>query len=411
MRYLYSILFYVISPFILSYLKKRGQMNPDYKLYWGERFGIKLVNKSTKPIIWLHAVSVGETRAMAKLISLLELHYSQYQILITHMTPTARNTAHHLYPNAIIQYIPYDLPHAIANFYKTFKPVLGLIMETEIWPNLVHYASKHSVPIYLINARLSDKSFKWYKRINWLLKPILNSFTGILCQDQNSANNFKKLGFIKNISILGNTKFDIIIDDGVFDFVKYLKQNIVHKKVVVFASTRDGEEYSLMKALPKDFNYLIIFVPRHPERFDEVETLFKKFKYQKRSSNQPIYSDTQIFLGDSMGEMMAYYSIADVAVIGGSFGNFGGQNLIEPLYLHKPVIFGLGMFNFAKISGDAIADGCAIQVKDVKECFATIDKLLNDESEYNKLSANCATFISRYQGASQAILDIIKQHL
>ncbi|MDQ5922161.1 MAG: 3-deoxy-D-manno-octulosonic-acid transferase [Pseudomonadota bacterium] len=411
MRYLYSILLYIISPFILFYLKKRGQMNPDYKLNWGERFGIKLINKSKKPLIWLHAVSVGETRAMAKLVLLLESEYPEYQMLITHMTPTGRTTAGTLYPKALLHYLPYDMPHAIINFYKTFKPKLGLIIETEIWPNLIHYAPKYNIPIYLINARLSDKSFKWYKKIKWVLKPILNDFTGILCQDQNSAKNFKSLGFKKEIPIFGNTKFDIIVNENIFLISKFLKQNIQNKKVVVFASTRDGEEKLIIEALPKKFDYLIIIIPRHPERFSEVENLLKQLKYQKRSDNKPIYNDTQILLGDSMGEMMAYYSMADIAVIGGSFSNCGGQNLIEPLYLHKPVIFGKSMFNFAKIAEDSLNHECAIQVDNINSSFNAIDDLFTNENKYKQLSANCSNFISIYQGASQSILNVVKQHI
>src|SRR3990167_9130549 len=148
MRYLYSCLLYLIAPFIPVYLYKRAKKNPDYSLHWNERFGFNLKNNSKKPIVWLHAVSVGETRAISKIVELLTKNYPQYKILITQMTPTGRATAKQLYPQAILHYIPYDLPHAVINFYKTFKPQIGIIMETEIWPNLIHYAKQYNIPLF-----------------------------------------------------------------------------------------------------------------------------------------------------------------------------------------------------------------------------------------------------------------------
>lgn len=413
MRYIYSGLLYLIAPFIPLYLRKRAKKNPNYALFWNERYGYKLNNNTKKPIIWIHAVSVGETRAMAKLVSLIEEEYPQYQLLITQMTPTGRDTARNLYPNAELHYIPYDLPHAVMSFYKTFKPKLGLIMETEIWPNLIYYANKYKTPLYLINARLSDRSFNSYHKVKWMIKPILNNFVGILAQDQNSANNFVKLGFSNKLEIIGNTKFDIVIDNKVFEIAKFLKQNITNKKVVAFASTREGEEKLILKALPEKFDYLIIIIPRHPERFAEVENLIieKGLIYQKRSNNNPIDINTQVMLGDSLGEMFAYYAISDLAVIGGSFLDAGGQNLIEPIYLHKPVLFGSSMFNFSQIAENALKDKCAVQVQNPIECFIKLEELLHNTKLYEELVDNCSNFIARYQGASKAILEVVKTHL
>ena len=180
MRFIYSLLIYIIAPFIPFYLKKRAKKNPKYSEFWKERFGFNLKNTSTKPIIWLHAVSVGETRAMYKLVYLLHEKYPQYQLLITSMTPTGRDTASNLYPFANLHYLPYDLPHAINSFYNTFKPVIGVIMETEVWPNLLHSAKNHNIPLYIINARLSDKSLRGYFKAKWIILPALNTVTSIL---------------------------------------------------------------------------------------------------------------------------------------------------------------------------------------------------------------------------------------
>ena len=228
MRYIYSILVYLLAPFIPFYLKKRARKNPKYALFWNERFGFKLHNMSTKQIIWLHAVSVGETRAMHKLVNLLHQQYPQYQILITQMTPTGRDTAQNLYPFAILHYLPYDLPHAVHNFYRVFKPVIGIIMETEIWPNLFYGATKYNVPLYIVNARLSNKSLHGYLRFSWFIRPVLNNVTSILCQDKLSENNFSKLAYVGNLKTVGNTKFDLVLEDRVLDIIKlfHVKQKL-----------------------------------------------------------------------------------------------------------------------------------------------------------------------------------------
>jgi len=407
-------------PLLPLYLKKRGRKNCEYNYNWHERFGVNLKNIIDKPIIWIHAVSVGEIRAAARLIGLIEEKYPQYQILVTQMTPTGRATAKSLYPNVILHYIPYDLPHAVINFYKTFKPKIGLIMETEIWPNLIHYADKYQTPLFLINARLSIKSFRGYNRIRFLLKPILNKFSAILSQDQTTRDNFVKLGFTGQGVVVGNTKFDLNVDNEHFILAKELKQTVGNRKVVIFASTRDGEEKLIIKHI-KSQNYLIIIVPRHLERFKLVEQLLleHKIKYIRRSENKPLSADTQVFLGDSMGEMFMYYAMSDLAVMGGSLNNFGGQNLIEPIFLDKPVIIGPSTYNFAKIAQDAVHDRCAIQVEDIAECFVTIEKLIDSgklesegsNEEYKQMVLACKTFSKQFQGASQRTLDFISKYI
>ena len=412
MRIIYSILIYLIAPFIPLYLTKRAKKNSDYKLFWNERFGFNLQNKTNHPIIWIHAVSVGETRAVSKLIELLELQYPDYKIMLTQMTPTGRNTAKKLYPNAYLHYIPYDMPHAVINFYKTFKPVIGLIMETEIWPNLIYYAKKLQIPLFLINARLSDRSFRSYYKARFMIIPVLNNLKGILCQDINTNNNFKQLGYSGKLDIMGSIKFDLTVDKSNYVLANFLKSTNFIRKIIAFGSTRNGEEQLILDAMPTNFEHLIIIIPRHPERFKDVEQLLinKNLKYQKRSANQVIKNDTQVILGDSLGEIFAYYIMADIVIIGGSFLPLGGQNIIEPLYVHKPVIFGASMYNFMQISKDALDTGCALQVNNILECFILIDRLLKEPTKYKELSDNCSTFISRYQGASQIVIDHIKAY-
>lgn len=413
-RYLYSFIFYLISPFIPLYLKKRSLKNKGYSLFWSERFGINL-KPINQPVIWIHAVSVGETLATSKIIEILNQNYLNYKILITQMTPTGRATAQKSFPNVLVHYLPYDMPYAVKNFYATFKPKLALIMETEIWPNLTYYAKHFKVPIYLINARLSEKSFNSYRKITFFISKILNYFDGILGQNAETINRFKDLGYKGPTYIVGNTKFDIIAPkESIYELSKFLTSEIKDKKIVVFASTRDGEEKLIIEELlTHPISYLVIIVPRHPDRFMEIEQYLieNNVIYQKRSDNKAILPNTQVLLGDSMGEMFAYYNMATLAVIGGSFNNSGGQNPIEAIYCEKPVIFGPSMFNFSTISSDLIKYNCATQANDLKECFKEIDNLVSNLEYYKSKVNNCKKFIDEHRGASQKIIEVVKTHL
>lgn len=413
MRVIYSGLLYLLVPLIPLYLKKRGKKNPQYLENWHERFGWNLVNPTTKPIIWLHSVSVGETRAMSKLVELFHENLPEYQILITTMTPTGRETAKNLYPYAHIHYVPYDLSFSVQRFYKTFKPKLGIILETEIWPNLIHFAAHNAIPLYLVNARLSNRSYIGYRRFKTVLVSILNNLAGILCQDSNTLNNFAKLNYSGKLELVGNTKFDLSINNDIKQIITQFKTMFAGRKVVTFASTRDGEEELILNNLNFSENVLYLIIPRHPERFIVLEELLieRKLNYQKRSENNLIRNNTQVVIGDSMGEMLAYYASSYLAVIGGSFKDFGGQNPLEAIFMQIPVIFGNSMYNFAEVSRNCLADGCAQQIKNITELSIVIHDLVSNNESYDLLKLNCSNFINKYQGASQRIFDIVKQSL
>ena len=409
MRLVYSLATYLLAPILPLYLIKRGRKNPAYLYNWNERFGINLVKSSQKPIIWLHSVSVGETRAMQKLVELISSNLSNYQILITTMTPTGRQTAQTLYPQAIVHYVPYDISFCVKSFYKNFKPKIGIIMETEIWPNLIHFAERSKTSLYLVNARLSNRSFKGYNRFKLALLPILNKFNGILCQDVNSENNFSKLGYNGNLQTVGNTKFDLVFDDSNKNKIIELQKIFNNRKIITFASTRDGEEEILLNNIDLNQNVTYLVIPRHPERFIELENLLKKnnITYCKRSENKKINSETKVVIGDSMGEMLAYYALSYLVVIGGSFKDFGGQNPIEALYMEKPVIFGSSMFNFMDVAKNSVSIGCAIQVDSPTELKVLINNLVEDDDRYNTLKNHCLEFINQYCGASESVFSII----
>lgn len=410
---IYDGVLYLITPLILLYLKKRGRKNPDYLKNWHERFGFSLVNPNpNKGVIWLHSVSVGETRAMQMLVKLIKEQYSNKQILITTMTPTGRATAKSLYPDAIVHYIPYDLPHAVDAFYKTFNPDFGIIMETEVWPNLIRSAKKHHIPLYLANARLSNKSYNGYRKAKILILPILKHLSAIFTQDANTKSNFIKLGFTGKIINMGNTKFDLVhpatFDKNLTNLQKIFKTT---KKIVTFASSRDGEEKLFIQQIKNHpiENVVYLIIPRHPERFSEVEDLLiqHELKYQRRSHNQVIDDTTQVVLGDSMGEMLEYYTLSYIVLMGGSFLNCGGQNPIEVFYMNKPVIFGPSMFNFADVATNSLVYKCALNVETLNDGFIKLQEVLANDSLYQTLTANCSRFISVYTGASARILAAI----
>jgi 3-deoxy-D-manno-octulosonic-acid transferase len=413
MRKLYSFLTYCATPFIPLYLTKRGKKNPDYNSNWNERFGVHLTNTSQKPIIWLHSVSVGETRAMIKMVELLEKKHPEYQILITTMTPTGRETAKQLYPNAIINYVPYDIPFCINSFLNAFSPTVCVIMETEIWPNLIYFTHSRNIPIILANARLSDKSYQGYKRFSWVLNPILNSITAILCQDGNTKLNFDKLNYLGKLSNTGNTKFDLELNADTFVKIGLFKKVIDHRKIIVFASTREGEEELIINSLDFSLDVVYLIIPRHPERFEQIAELLENLniKYQRRSNMRKLDLDTKIVIGDSMGEMLAYYAVSHLAVIGGSFGGFGGQSPIEALFMGIPVVFGPSMYNFRTVAKTAIENNCAIQVSDASELAETIRNLINHEHEYNHIRNNCIEYINKNKGASERVVKVIAKYL
>ncbi|MBY0346299.1 MAG: 3-deoxy-D-manno-octulosonic acid transferase, partial [Neisseriaceae bacterium] len=344
-HFFYTTLWQIAPPFLRWYLRNRARRAPDYLLHWDERFpkANTTPHQAPKAVIWIHAVSVGETHAAASLINALQKRYPNRPILLTQMTPTGRNAAQSRYPNVHVAYLPYDKSTYMEQFLRTYEPSLALMMETEIWPNLLTLCKKNDIPTYLVNARLSEKSAQGYKRIQHLATPAIQKFTHIAAQTAADAARYEALG-ASHVTVCGNTKYDQapqINNVGLTEnFKRRLAANHANRPVWIAASTRaqktQHEERLLLEAwLPYQAEALCILVPRHPERFDAVEGLATKLGYvvQRRSDNLPLNPNTTIWLGDSMGEMASYYACADVAFIGGSLLPLGGQNLIEPASL------------------------------------------------------------------------------
>jgi 3-deoxy-D-manno-octulosonic-acid transferase len=415
MRLAYNIMLWLLLPYIFLHLWWRARKQPAYLKHLGERFGRYQV-RGKQPLIWLHTVSVGETRAAATLIQRLRETYPHHQILLTHTTPTGRATSEQLYGDDVIRvYLPYDYPFAVRRFLHHFQPSIGILLETEIWFNLVHACHTAQIPLLLLNARLSEKSARGYARFEQLSRNALAQLSAIAAQTNDDAKRIEQLGG-ENVTITGNLKFDIKPPAAMLELGKQLREQFgKQRKIFLAASTREGEEALLIKALQQHNipDLLLIIVPRHPQRFSEVATLLQKhdIRFQHRSEQQPIRAETQVVLGDSMGEMFAYYASADLAFIGGSLLPYGGQNLIEACAVGTPVLIGPYTFNFSDATRLAIDAGAAIQIRDAQTLMRQLSSLINNREHLAEMQQQGIAFIQRNRGATNKTLACISQIL
>jgi 3-deoxy-D-manno-octulosonic-acid transferase len=408
----YTLLLCALLPRALLHLLWRARRERAYLEHVPERFGYYDFN-AQRPVIWIHAVSVGETRAAEPLIRLLQRAHPRHRILLTHMTPTGRETGEALYGDDVLRgYLPYDFPSAVARFLDHFQPAAGVLLETEVWPNLIHACHARNVPLFLVNARLSDKSFRRYRRFGALTAQSLRELAGIAAQSDDDAARLTNLGAI-SVRVTGNLKFDNVPDPALVALGRKWRETYgISRPVLLAASTRDGEEALLLEALRETAlpGLLLVIVPRHPQRFDEVASLVERagFSFQRRSANQPIAAETRVVLGDSMGEMAAYYAACDVALIGGSLLPFGAQNLIEACAVGRPVIIGPSTYNFSEVTRLALAAGGAIQVADARGMMAQAMALLADTPRTSRMAQAAADFARRHQGATGRVIELIK---
>ena len=423
-RTAYTLLIYLLLPFTPIKLLWRGRKQPEYRQHWAERYGFYSFTMQ-KPVIWLHCVSVGETRAAAPLVKALLLNYPHHQILLTHSTPTGRAASESifgdgLYGNRVAKaYLPFDAPFAVKNFLTHFKPVLGVLMETELWFNLIAGCQQEGVPLLLVNARLSEKSALGYAKLGQLVRAGLQSLTAIAAQTEADAKRLQYLSGRKpiHITVTGNLKFDMQVPPSTFAHGQQLRE-LFDKERLVFmaASTREGEEIMILNAVAaiSCHEFLTVIVPRHPQRFNEVEALLQQrsLPYQKRSDlKQPLLASTRYVLGDSMGELFDYYAACDIALVGGSLQPFGGQNLIEAAMLGKPVLVGVHTYNFMDATNEAIAAGAVIQVKNVADLQQKITLLLDNSSLRAQMGAAGLQFSQAATGATAKIMKLINAFL
>jgi len=413
-RLFYRLLGYLLIPIIIGRLLFRGFKARDYWRRWSERFGFFKPLSSHKRI-WIHAVSFGEIQASVPLIKALQLKYPSFDFLITTMTPTGAQRSKELFGETITHlYLPYDLWHAVFLFLNKTKPTIGIIIETELWFNLFHACKKRHIPLFLINARLSEKSFQKYQKfIPNLIKQTLQCLTHIAAQTIDDAKRLQQLG-ANNITITGNLKFDVEIDKYIFEKAEELKRNFENRKIWIAASTHEGEETILLNVHQqiqrKIPNVLLILVPRHPERFNSIFQMCeqREFKTSRRSLSQKISIKTDIYLGDTMGELLMLYAVADVAFVGGSLICRGGHNLIEPAAVGKPILTGQFMFNFSDITKRLLEINAAEQVFDEQQLLEKVLFLLENPTQCKIIGKKGKAFVEQNRGALERVLDLIE---
>lgn len=417
-RNVYTFLLYLLLPFTPLKLLWRARKQPDYLEHWQERYGFYKF-KLNKPAIWLHCVSVGETRAAEPLVKALLAQYPYHQILLTHTTPTGRATSEQIFGDKVARvYLPYDLPFAVNRFLKHFIPAIGVLMETELWFNLIASCRQRKIPLLLVNARLSEKSALGYSKLGKVVQQGLQDLTAIAAQTAHDAARLQNLG-ANNVSIIGNIKFDVAPHDDAETKGKLLRNALGNERpVFLAASTRDGEEALILDAVAEANiqNLLTIIVPRHPQRFDEVAELLKKKTsgFARRSSltgDAIVTPDTAFVLGDSMGEMFTYYTSCDVAFIGGSLLPLGGQNLIEACSVGKPVLIGPYTFNFEQATEMAINAGAALRVQNYSDLAQHLQTLFADPDKQNTMRTAALRFSDESRGATERALNLLNKYL
>lgn len=407
---------YLCLPWFFLRLLWRSRYNPAYRQRWSERLGFSPAG--LHHCIWIHAVSVGETLAAIPLIKAIQKKYPEVPLLVTNMTITGSERVRAAFGKTVFNtYIPYDTPDAVHRFLTRINPFMLIIMETELWPNLFAACQDKNIPIALINARLSEKSARGYRLIRPVTRAMLHALNLVAAQTEKDANRFIELGIEpKKVHITGSLKFDMAVpSDLAAKSISLREQLDPHRPIWIAASTHSGEEERILAAhleiRKKVANALLILVPRHPERFDAVASLVEKHSLSliRRSSHFPCNPDTAVYLGDTMGELMLLYACSDVAFVGGSFENIGGHNMLEPAVLHKPVITGPVLFNFAEISERMVKANGMIIVTTVEQLAATVIQFFEDASYRQRTGDHAFAVVEKNRGALQRQLDSIYQ--
>lgn len=411
-RGLYTLLLYLSMPLILARLWWRGRREPGYRRHVAERFG-RYKFGAERAVVWVHAVSVGEVRAAAPLVRALMEARPDHQLLVTCMTSAGRDAVKQVYGETVLAgFLPYDLPHAMQRLLERFRPGLAVLMETEVWPNLIAACAANGVPVILANARLSEKSALGYAKRPQLFHPAFGSLAAVCAQSAADASRLREVG-AANVSVVGNLKFDVVPDAEKLASGKAFRSAIA-RPVLLLASTREGEERLLLEALGReDAATLLLLVPRHPQRFDEAAALAGSLGHRvvRRSSGEVPGHAHSLLLGDTMGEMAWYYGAADVAMIGGSFGAFGAQNLIEACAAGVPVVIGPSVYNFAEATRLAVEAGAAIRAEDAREAAAVARELLGNAGKRAAMAAAGLALCAAHRGAAARHLDIALSQL
>lgn len=415
MRFLYNLLTYVLLLPYAAYWVVRAIVNSDYRHKLGQRFGMSYPQLERS--IWIHAVSVGEVVAAAPLVRALRQLYPDVPLLVTTVTPTGAARVAAIFGDDVHHaYIPFEMPVAINAFFTSVNPLITLIMETEIWPNLYQGCGVRKIPLVLVSARISPKSVDSYRKLLPLFKETLSHGIVIAAQSKADAERFISLGASQERTrITGNIKFDIELPEDIVVLGGELRRNLFpNRPVWIAASTHDKEEGMILDAhqrlLLQHQDLLLILVPRHPQRFSVVRELLEKrgMPTVLRTEQKPCDPDTLVFLGDTMGEVTVFYAASDIAFVGGSLVPIGGHNLLEPAALGIPIITGPHVFNAQEIADSFIDNAACRMVENPDELVATVDSLLSNLDAARELGSRGLNILTNNRGALKRLLEVIE---
>lgn len=417
LRLIYTLLWYVALPFVLARMVWRGRRNAGYRQRWGERLGFLTPLRATQAPIWVHAVSVGETVAASPLIEALLRRYPDRPVLVTSTTPTGSDRVKKLFGSRVHHaYVPFDLPDAVARFLSRARPAVGIIMETEIWPNLFHACAKRHIPLILANARLSARSAKGYRRAGAIIRDSLGAVATVAAQAPVDAKRFRALGIApERVVVAGNLKYEIQIPADLKQRARMLRAELGEAPLWLAASTHEGEERLVLDAFAAARHtrpdLRLLLVPRHPERFDTVAALCadRRLHVSRRSQCWPDPATADVLLGDTMGELLLFYAVADLAFVGGSLVPVGGHNILEAAAVGCPIILGPHTFNMEGLR--EIFANAVVAVDGPENLAGAVTRLLNRPEDAHRLVAHAHDQLNAYRGGVETLLELIRQAL
>jgi len=420
MYFIYTTVLGFLLPFVLIRLFWLGRHNTAYRQRWAERLGYAPAATTAKPLVWIHAVSVGEIQVSRPLVQHIRDNYPQYGIIISTVTPTGEAAARQIYGSSVEhRYLPYDLPFALSRFLRIIRPRVLLVLETEIWPNLYRQCKAAGIPVLLLNARLSEKSLKGYRIFSSLTRDTLNSVSVIAAQSTADADRFIAAGAPPDrVMVMGNLKFDITIPPSVVERAEVIRRQFsVNRPVWIAASTHQGEEQIVLDAmtrvLEKVPDSLLIIAPRHPERFQTVSELCVKSGFTTACYTDPGSYDTgtQVLILDILGQLPAYYAAADVTFVGGSLVPVGGHNMLEPSCVGVPVITGPHLFNFTEIARLLDQVDALIRVENATRLAEEVVRLFADANLRFNIGQRAKQVVLENQGSINRVVALLRKYL
>lgn len=415
LRKIYTVLMYLALPLIVARLWWRSRRLPAYRQRIGERFA-QFTSPTQSTSIWIHAVSLGEVIAAEPLIKALLKQAPQQAIVVTTMTPTGSQRVQKSFGQDVFHvYVPYDVPYFIRRFMRACRPKQLIIMETELWPNLLYVAKQTGLPVVVANARLSARSARGYAKIRWLVQGMLNNITTVAAQSDADGQRFVALGLPESrLQIMGNIKFDITIADDVITQGQTFRQRLgTQRPVWIAASTHRGEDEIILAAhqqvLAQHPHAALLIVPRHPERFDEVARLCNEQGFHSGRRSAEVNAEQQVIVGDSLGEMLMYYASADMAFVAGSLLPIGGHNVLEPAALTKPIITGPYMHNFQQIQSLLQDHDAVVTVHNADELAQQVCTWIDHPEQGKRCAVNAYGVVEENRGALGRLVGILNK--